>query len=84
MLIVLWLCEKSLMLRGYILLQHPCNDLLSPMKSFKLESFEGHMQHKYVFMYNATKLEQSRRNPYNEQFIEYSGIVILWSISCNM
>ena len=64
MLIVLWLCEKSLMLRGYILLQHPCNDLLSPMKSFELESFEGHMQYKYVFMYNATKLEQSRRNPY--------------------
>ena len=51
------------MLRGYILLQHPCNDLLSPMKSFKLESFEGHMQYKYVFMCNATKLEQSRRNP---------------------
>ena len=43
MLIVLWLCEKSLMLRGYILLQHPCNDLLSPMKSFK-----RHMQYKYV------------------------------------
>ena len=62
MLIVLWLCEKSLMLRGYILLQHPCNDLLSPMKSFK-----RHMQYKYVFMYNATKLEQSRRNRTNFQ-----------------
>ena len=53
--------RKSLIFRGYILLQYPCNDLLSPMKSFKLESFEGHMQYKYVFMYNATKLEQSVR-----------------------
>ena len=57
MLIVLWLCEKSLMLRGYILLQHPCNDLLSPMKSFKLESFEGHMQYKYVLIHVVTNLE---------------------------
>ena len=29
------------MLRGYILLQYPCNELLSPMKSFKQESFEA-------------------------------------------
>ena len=32
--------RKSLIFRGYILLQYPCNDVLSPMKSFKQESFE--------------------------------------------
>ena len=32
--------RKSLILRGYILLQYPCNDLLSPMNAFKQESFE--------------------------------------------
>ena len=49
--------RKSLMLRGYILLQHPCNDLLSPMNAFEPESFEGYMQYEYFLMYNITKLE---------------------------
>ena len=32
--------RKSLIFRGYILLQYLCNDLLSPMKYFNLESFD--------------------------------------------